>query len=519
MNPFRAITSRVQAFVHHHEHRGTRLGRALRYAYDLHRYCWSQLREDRAGQMAAALTYHTLFSMLPTIVLALVVLKQFVGPAEQEQFKHAVLNWTTQWLESSTLEEQAPTGLEPAAEALAQQQLELARTDVKAAATDALDVDDTPSGAAPPPVLAAPQPDDVLGTPQARAEFVRTRAAVETAIQDWMERLSRINFASIGVVGVLLFIYGATGLLATIERSFNFIYDTSSSRPVYIRVPLYYTAITLGPIVIIAGQILQRQSLDLLREAQWTNWLVGPLVVLSPLVAIWLVLFLLYVLLPNTRVHLRPAAIGSLLAAIGLVVGVELFSVYVARAAVATLYGALALLPLTLMFFWIMWIIVLFGLEVTYALQTLPGRRLLEAQKSRQDKSDEEKHLYDPRWMIPIMTRIAQQFEEGKAVRVDQLAHELHLPAAAVSTLTDRLAREGLLHRVETAAGAAPTYTLARPPHAIAVADLLDVGQRLSMGDQALSDLPGRSLLEQIKTAQSQALAQTTLAAVVPARP
>ena len=52
----------------------TRAQRSLRYMLDFGRYCARELRADRAGEMAAALTYHTLFSLLPTVVLMLVIL-------------------------------------------------------------------------------------------------------------------------------------------------------------------------------------------------------------------------------------------------------------------------------------------------------------------------------------------------------------------------------------------------------------------------------------------------------------
>ncbi len=489
------LHQQYQGFVARRQ--GTRTVRAAHYLFDLNRYCVAQLREDRAGQMAAALTYHTLFSILPTIVLALVVLKQFVGPAEQVQFRNAIKTWTVQWLESS----QSPA---PIADS---------RIDPTKLSIEPDQAIDPATGE----LATAPAPDTTqieLGTVHAREEFARTGEIVVKELDYWMDRLSQINFGSIGVAGVLLFIYGATGLLATIERSFNIIYDTPTSRPWYVRLPLYYTTITLGPIVIIAGQIVQRQFFNLLSEASWTKWLVGPLVVITPLLATWLVVFLLYVLLPNTRVSLRAAAVGSFMAAIGWVISVELFTVYVGKAAVATLYGALALMPLTLLFLWITWVIVLFGLEVTNTLQTLPGRRLQETKKRKQEKSDDEKQIYDPRWLIPIMTLIGQAFEKGKPARAEALAQELRLPRSAVTTLADRMVREGVLHHVgggDPSAGDA-AYSLAKPPQAVTVSDLLQIGEQMSMNEQVLATLPGKDLIAQLTSAERQAMSKATLA-------
>ena len=67
------------------------------------------------------------------------------------------------------------------------------------------------------------------------------------------------------------------------------------------------------------------------------------------MLATWLVLWLMYMLLPNTRVSVRMSAVGSFVAALLWVIALQLFTVYVQRAAITTLYGALALLPLFLL--------------------------------------------------------------------------------------------------------------------------------------------------------------------------
>ena len=79
--------------------------RAVKYSIELGRHCAGELRHDKAGQMAAALTYHTLFSMLPTMVLILVSLKAFVSEQDREQFKEEAITWVVQTLQG---EKEAP---------------------------------------------------------------------------------------------------------------------------------------------------------------------------------------------------------------------------------------------------------------------------------------------------------------------------------------------------------------------------------------------------------------------------
>ena len=69
-----------------------------RFLFSASRCGVAEFQKDKAGQIAAALTYHTLFSLLPVIALALVILRTFVGPAEQLAFKDFVVDAAVDWL-------------------------------------------------------------------------------------------------------------------------------------------------------------------------------------------------------------------------------------------------------------------------------------------------------------------------------------------------------------------------------------------------------------------------------------
>ena len=57
----------------------TRWQRTTRGMYDLGRHGYRQLRQDRAPQMAAALSYRTLFALVPVLVVAMVLLNSVRG--------------------------------------------------------------------------------------------------------------------------------------------------------------------------------------------------------------------------------------------------------------------------------------------------------------------------------------------------------------------------------------------------------------------------------------------------------
>lgn len=466
------IAKRTQAFIQSPSAEMNRWQKVARYLIELTRHCARQLIEDRAQQMAAALVYHTLFSLIPTLVLMLVVGKLFVGPAELAEYKEGTVDYVLQWLNESSA-------------ALA--------TGVEAQTKGSSD------------------------------EFAQTAEALTQQIDQWFDKLQAINFGAIGAVGVLLFIYGATGLLATIERSFNRICDTSSNRPLYIRLPLYYTVITLGPLLLALGQYLQNMVFGWfyagvetvtataggdVESGQGIGWAAAALVrlvyFLSPLVATWLVITAIYVFLPNTKVKVRPAMIGALVAAIGIVAEIELFGLYVRGAAATTLYGPLALLPLFLLWLYLLWLTVLFGLELAHTLQTLPSERL----KPRHRTGDEFIVL-DARWAIPTMAAAAESFGAGKPITADQIAHRLSIPARSAVLLAEHLLKQGLLNQVAVK-GPADGYSLSRPADKIPLNEVVEAGRSLAPLAEE-STLPAGRVIGEARLSVERSLENQTL--------
>lgn len=393
----------------------TRWQRGLRFFVDLVRHCASELRHDKAGQMAAALTYHTLFSMLPTIVLAMVVLHAFVTKEHQQQFTETVVE-------------------------LIMPEAQLSETIAE----------------------------------KDRDEFYRARAALEENIAGLTQRVSEFNVGGIGMVGLLVFIWGATALLETVERNFNTIFAAPSGRPWYFRLPMYYTIITLAPLVLVIAQVIQAKMFGLLQSDPWTAWATAPAAIVLPLFAMWLLFFLLYILVPNTTVPKHSAAVGAFVAALAWFAAKEAFRFYVSHAAVASFYAGLAVLPLFLFWLWLSWVMVLFGLELTYTLSAMQGRRLKsEAHKEHEDQ------VIDPAWMVPLAVRIADAFRKGQTRSIEDLANAMNLTRRAIRKMIDALIESQIVLRVQMGPDVLDRFSLARPADAITVEEVLNAGEKL----------------------------------------
>jgi membrane protein len=185
---------------------------------------------------------------------------------------------------------------------------------------------------------------------------------------------------------------------------------------------------------------------------------------------------------------------------------------YAKSATIAPLYGALALLPLVLLWLWLTWVIVLFGLEVSYALQTLPERDLAD-----QQRSERAEQLVDTRAVVPIMACVGEAFSRGDSLTLHEVGVRLGLPDPLVDRVLGRLLEENLLHRVMDPDQAYPRFTLARPPERISVQRLLDTGTRMTVSKLTAGSVPGASTLHRLNEAVASAAADTTLAHVIDA--
>ncbi len=184
---------------------------------------------------------------------------------------------------------------------------------------------------------------------------------------------SAAQTTAIGVIGI-----AATGvlLLVTVEDQLNLIWRVTAPRPWGQRVLAYWTLITLGPLLIGLSLSLSTYFEIAARRAgfsqeafQWleSGWLHG-IARAVPAVLEFVALTLLYWLIPNVQVRWRDAALGALVATAAIEILKIGFTIYIgAMSYYQTVYGALAAIPIFLLWMYISWMAVLVGAEVAAA--------------------------------------------------------------------------------------------------------------------------------------------------------
>ncbi len=440
--------------------------RALRYGVATCRYAAEELREDRATQMAAALTYRTIFSLIPILVLSLVVFNAFGGFAtvggdlQQRAYSYLGLNLVT-------------AGQSP-------QQL------------DGL------------PVYTVQSPEEFQKTQTA----VDVKKQVDTVISALADRVQNVSFTSIGVVGLVLLIWAALRLVVSAEDCFNHVYHAPKGRRWHLRITIYWAVLTLGPVLLALSVYITSRLLNAATSVAVLGWVAGLLAPLASLAVTWLLLILLYLLLPNARVKVQPAVAGALVGAVLWELSKLGFGYYVAKAVgYSALYGSLGLVPLFLMWLYLTWLAILFGLEVSYVLQTVGTSRYLVGQTPRTF----EPTVVDPTWALPLAAGVGRAFDAGTPVDGETLAQDLNLPEHAVRGFVASLTRDGVLRTLDDHDQEAPgsaALTLGRPAERITLAEVLRSGYAAT---HTLNRDTASPLLRGLRTAAENAAGQRTL--------
>lgn len=436
---------------------------ALRIARAAARDIWS----TQLPRMAAALAYRTIFSLIPVLVIGLVVLGAFASDEQKTDAVNQILEFTG--ISDIAVDDAAATGAGATEGAT--------DGDVAAEATGALAADAAQS--------------------QRLDEWIRSL----------VDKVSGIKFGAIGLVGLATLFYAAISMLVEIEKSANNIFHAPSGRSWARRVPLYWTLITLGSVFLIATFAVGERVQSTLQSALSVDD-GGSLTALAISYAVTtmistVLLLIVYTTMPNTKVRLRPAFAGALIGAILWEAGKWGFTTYLEFSTnYARLYGSIAIIPIFLLWVYLTWLIVLFGLHVSYLLQHVPD---WTGGSRRGD--DDGPAILDPAWVVEVLAGVARGFATGKPAAVEDIARRTDLDERLVLRILESLTKAGLVHRVE-AGEDEDRFTLARGPADIRADEALRVGHMLAGGSR---DLAQHTALSRLRAAEVSVAAGLSL--------
>lgn len=170
--------------------------------------------------------------------------------------------------------------------------------------------------------------------------------------------------------GAVFLLVVALLMMANIDRALNMIWEVRRTRSPAGQFLIYWAVLSLGPVLIGLSVLVTSYviSLPILSEATSTGAgrrLLG----LAPVAASAVAFTLLYAVVPNRRVAFAHALIGGVFAALLFEVAKRGFAFYLTQfPTYEAIYGALATVPIFLVWLYLSWIVVLLGAEVTHCL-------------------------------------------------------------------------------------------------------------------------------------------------------
>lgn len=190
-------------------------------------------------------------------------------------------------------------------------------------------------------------------------------------IQKYLTQFSA-QARKLSAVGAVILIVTSYMMLKNIETTFNKIWGTAGGRSGLASFLLYWAVLSLGPVLVGLGLSMHAYLLSY----QWLVDELGKLGVVAvilgilPLLFNWVAATLLFVAVPNCKVRVRYALVGGLFTALLFEVLKVGFGLLVEKSSYQTVYGAFALVPLFLLWIYMVWTLLLAGAELVRSLET-----------------------------------------------------------------------------------------------------------------------------------------------------
>jgi membrane protein len=302
--------------------------------------------------------------------------------------------------------------------------------------------------------------------------------------------IDRINVGTLGTLGAAALILTVLSVLGAVEASLNQIWRVAHNRSWLRKTTDYLGVVLLTPFLLLAGVAITSSAEEqaILRWALDSEY-VGEALVrvmrLAPIAINALALGIVYAVMPNRRPHFVPILGGAVVAGVvWQVVQVAYVNLQIGVARYSAIYGALSQLPVTLVWLYVSWVVVLIGAEIGATLELGAA-------------TDGEGGISRRAVALHVLVRLAERFAEpGGGLAVRALAADLALSPALTAEICRTLAGGGYLVAVEASE---PSYALGREPQSIELAavDALVGGDPLPpRADQrvraALADLRDR---------------------------
>jgi len=242
-------------------------------------------------------------------------------------------------------------------------------------------------------------------------------------------------------VGIALLFYTVGQLLNYVETTINTIWRVDETRVWYRKMTDYLAIIIMVPVIFIASSsvtVLANTKLnEMLGQSEMLEMLkpvVSFLVQLIPFILLCILSTAAFLVMPNTRVKIRPAIVAGLITGIALqVLQILYVQSQMGISKLGTLYGSFAAIPLLMIWAQVTWVALLMGAQLAYYMQNITR---YEFEFDVQTVSPKQKK----RLSLLVMHCLIDDFIKGIKPRApEEISNDLSLPVRTVHDCLDQL--------------------------------------------------------------------------------
>lgn len=327
-------------------------------------------------------------------------------------------------------------------------------------------------------------------------------------VASWMvnfatNMLKNVNEGWIIGIGLIFLVWTVMQVLGNIERAFNGIWQVKKSRVLFRKFSDYMAIMLFAPLMLTissSAQVVMMQMVNTITNEITLLGYVGPIIVwmiqLVPFILIWLLFTFIYMIMPNTKVKFGSALVAGILAGTAFQLlqwGYFHFQVGVSR--YNAIYGSFAALPLFLVWLNWSWLIVLFGAEISFAVQN---------QHQYEFESDIRSMSFSSKQNIAIYIThfIVKNFKcEELPLTAQQISKSLKLPVRLVRHLLYELIECRIIAETPSLFPKEPAFIPARDIHTLSIFNIINGMQnRGSIHEANLNEKDLRHIEDKMKS-------------------
>jgi len=194
------------------------------------------------------------------------------------------------------------------------------------------------------------------------------------------------NSKKMSAVGIISLIVVALMLINSIDRTLNSIWQDTGTRPIFTSFAIYWLILTLGPLLV-GVSIAASTYVKAMFESAASFSFGLKLLSFVPFLSTWFIFTMIYMVVPNKKVSIKHSAAGALIAAVFFTLGKQAFAWYIVTfPSYQLIYGAMATLPIMLLWIQLSWTVVLLGAQLAAVLAEVRSKEMMNSEQSEETK-------------------------------------------------------------------------------------------------------------------------------------